>query len=230
MSARRRRKPSKLLAVHSRFGRVADETEASVGTDQAGLDRERGGVVGPIHLAGDLKDAYSLDGSLLCLNQARFTDPALPRVVLDQTPMMIFEIGQRQFRPVGLLLIAHHRASSANLACATIGDNAVTLLLAPAFDRQRNRFLCGSGRRYAHQRDYNERCRQRGAHVGSLRQLAARACSASFFRTARSTPGCDTRCGKGRRKPVRPFCRSSPSGSQPTQRQSPSSAPSNLVA
>jgi hypothetical protein len=59
---------------------------------------------------------------------------------------------------------------------------------------------------------------------------AARALSASSLSTARSGPGARTRCGNGKRKALRSSCSSSPSGSQPTQRQAPSAAPSSLVA
>jgi hypothetical protein len=63
-----------------------------------------------------------------------------------------------------------------------------------------------------------------------LRPHAARAFSASSLSTARSGPGARTRCGNERRSAVRSSCSSSPSGSQPTQRQAPSGAPRSLVA
>ena len=66
--------------------------------------------------------------------------------------------------------------------------------------------------------------------VAGVSAHAARACSASCLSTWRSTPGARTRCGNGSRSAVRSSCSSSPSGSQPTQRQSPSGAPSSLVA
>jgi len=68
------------------------------------------------------------------------------------------------------------------------------------------------------------------APIRATRSHAARALSASSLSTARNGPGARTRCGNGRRKAVRSSCSSSPSGSQPTQRQAPSGAPRSLVA
>ena len=58
----------------------------------------------------------------------------------------------------------------------------------------------------------------------------ARASSASLTNIFRNSPGPVTRSGKSSRKVLAPACRSSPSGSQPVQRQSATSAPSSLVA
>ena len=68
-----------------------------------------------------------------------------------------------------------------------------------------------------------DRGSQRGDH-------AVRASSAICLSTWRSTPVERTRCRNGSRSAVRPCCSSRPSGSQPTQRHSPSGAPKSLVA
>jgi hypothetical protein len=61
-------------------------------------------------------------------------------------------------------------------------------------------------------------------------QAFARASSASRTSILRKPPGEVTRCGKSSRKVLPSAIMSSPSGSQPVQRQSAASAPSSVVA
>ena len=137
IATRLRRKPSKLLAVHSRFGRVADQAEALVAARSAG-PRSRTSCCCSVQSTSRLicKHTHAFDRALLRLGDAHRAHVAGAAVVLGQAAVMIFEIGQCQRGPMRLRLVADHRAGRANLARAAVIDDAVLACLRCASPRR----------------------------------------------------------------------------------------------
>jgi hypothetical protein len=152
ISTMRRKKPSKLLAVHSRFGESLTRLKLLSGPIRRDSMVKDGGAVGPVDLAAHLHHAYALDAALLHVADAHVADAALTLVLRGQSAMVVLELGEGQRGPMRLRLVAHHRAGGADLAGAAVIDDVVARLLAPAFDRERDRLLRGSALREEQQR------------------------------------------------------------------------------
>src|SRR5262249_7870819 len=105
-------------------GRVADQAEGSLGPDQARLDSEGRGVVGPVDLAVELQDPHAVNRTLLRVGNAHVPDLARVPVQPGQPPIMLLEIRERDGGTMLLPLVAHLRAGGADRTVASVVDGA----------------------------------------------------------------------------------------------------------